>query len=227
MGSALTVALLCCALAGTAGAQDALRGKRLYLDGGRGNGAGISCVDCHGGMPGALHGIARAGGRPAAIEYALGAIPQMAPLRGRLSGRDIEDLSAYLANPGVPSPRLSLAADGPAASPHSPERLEFRAAAGSNSPVTVVRLRNTGERPLRLLSAPAIAGRHAQQFAIVSSDCSQGSVLEPQSSCGIGVAFWSPSGGTLFTATLGVDHDWVGGAVAVALLGYAGQIRAR
>jgi hypothetical protein len=81
----LTVCLL---VAAPADAQDALNGKRLYLDVSRVRGAGTNCVDCHGGLPGGLFGIGRAANDAAAVERAIGAIPQMTPLRGRLSARD-------------------------------------------------------------------------------------------------------------------------------------------
>ncbi|MFM9970869.1 MAG: c-type cytochrome, partial [Burkholderiales bacterium] len=119
--------LMFCLLANAAVAQDALRGKRIYHDGGRLNGAGISCVDCHGGVPGALHGINRAARNPTAIEYALGAISQMSRLRGHLTKADIQDLAAYLAQPLVASPRLAVSTKGPAANSYTTERLEFRA----------------------------------------------------------------------------------------------------
>ena len=209
-------------LTGAVNAQDALRGKRIYHDGGRQNGTGISCVDCHGGVPGALHGIGRAAGNPAAIEYALGAIAQMARLRGHLSRENIEDLASYLASPNIASPRLSVSTHGLAANPYTAERLEFRSPEGTNSPVTTVRLTNAGERSLGILSSPALTGQNAKNFAISATDCLPNRVLAPQASCGIDVVFRARTSKTLLLATLRVDHDWIGGGVSVALLGHVG-----
>lgn len=201
-----------------AAAQDALRGKRLYLDGGRMNGSGHSCVDCHGGIPGALHGLGKAARNPAAIEYALGTVSQMAPLRGRLSTEDMADLAAYIGDPGIPSPELRLVAQDATGITAGRERLEFQAIAGKPAEA-VMTLSNGGAVPLRWLSAPSITGPHSSPFLISATDCKDGMTLAPQQSCRIQVSYRADPAGMLRTAVLGLRHDWLGGGVYVALIG--------
>lgn len=207
--------------AGAAHGQDALTGKRLYHDVGRLRGTGISCVECHGGLPGGLHGIGKAGGKPSAIDYAINAIPQMSPLRGRLSAQDLEDLASYIAQPEVPSPDLRIATEGPARSPWSSERLEFPAiAAGTASPASTIRLTNAGRLPLRLLSAPALSGPDAHHFTIDAGDCVAGITLVAGQSCRISVDFRPLRGAAgQRSARVNVAHDWLGGELNVALIG--------
>jgi len=201
-------------------AQDALRGKRLYHDIGRINGAGVSCIDCHGGIPGALHGIGKAAHNPAAIDYAVHAIQQMTPFRGRVSKQDMVDLAAYIGAPHTPSPDLRIETSGAAANRFTAERLEFRP--GDRS---VVKFTNTGHLPLLLQSAPAISGPDAGAFFIAASDCRAGTALEPGMSCTVDIGFRPPPPNStrLRTARLGMNHDWIRGEVAVALLGRAGD----
>ena len=116
--------LLLFAAQGLAAGQDALRGKRLYYDISALTPAPVSCVECHGAYPGAVHGIGRAANEPHAIRYALGAIPQMARLGEHLSAQDIADIAAYLGAPDVPSPQLVLVSDGPGADHGAQGRLE-------------------------------------------------------------------------------------------------------
>jgi len=200
-------------------AQDALRGKRLYHDIGRLNGAGVSCIDCHGGIPGALHGIGKAANNPAAIDYALGAIQQMTPLRGRVSQQDMADLAAYIGAPQTPSPDLRIETSGPAASAYTAERLEFRP--GDRS---IVRFSNAGNLPLQLLSPPAISGPDADAFTLAASDCHAGMTLRPGMSCTVDITFRRPGSNptSLRSARLGIRHDWIRGEIAVALLGRTG-----
>jgi len=209
-----------------ASAQDALRGKLLYHDIGRQTGSGVSCVDCHGGFPGALHGVGRAAGNPAAIDYALGAVQQMSPLRGRVSSKDRADISAYLAYPGIPSPMPRIATAGPAAVPWSVERLEYAAqTVDQPSSPSIVRLVNAGGLPLQLLSGPLLKGPDAAHFDIVDSDCVTAMSLAPRQSCTIAIVFrpFGPAGAR--TASVGVSHDWIGGAVNVALIGRMGAVK--
>lgn len=209
-------------LASPATAQDALRGKRLYLDGGRMSGAGISCVDCHGGYPGALHGIGRAAGRPAVIEYALGSVSQMGVLRGSLSPEDVLDLAAYLQDPDVPSPQLSIKAL-PDENGMGVEWLEFVADAGGRSePRHTVQLRNVGGRPLTLAGLPRIEGASAAAFRLTNSTCRAGEQLAPGSECMATMTFTPEVFGTNpgpWTAYLVVAHDWVGAGARVAFVG--------
>jgi cytochrome c553 len=225
MRAALRVARVLCGLvaagaAGSAPAQDSLAGKRLFHDAGRLRGTGISCVECHGGLPGGLHGIGKAAGNPAALDYAINAIPQMAPLRGKLSARDLEDLAAYIANPAVASPELRIGTDGPGSSAWSVERLEFPApGAGAASPASTIRLSNAGALPLRLQSAPTLDGPHAAEFVITESDCDAGKSLDSAQSCSIRITFQPRGPAGLRSASVGVTHDWLGGRVRIALIG--------
>ncbi len=194
--------------------QDALRGKRLYHEVGRLSGAGVSCVDCHGGLPGALHGIGRVGDDPDRIDYAIGAVSQMTPLRGRLSRQDVVDLAAYVARPGVPSPDPRVSTSGAASLPFVPDRLEFAGPA-----LGMVRLSNSGSAALRLDSRPALAGEHAAQFTIAEATCAAGLVLGEGESCTVTIAFAPEAGSGLRVAVLRLAHDWIGGGANVPLIG--------
>lgn len=143
----------------------------------------------------------------------------MARLRGQLSRQDIEDLAAYLGNPGVPSPNLRLSSSGDAANPYNPERLEFRAPPGAVSPASTLQLRNAGELALRLQSAPALLGAHADQFSISATDCAAGMSLPPQASCSIDIVFHPSGAGALRSALVRIRHDWLRGELSVAMLG--------
>lgn len=220
MRSILPAVLLLALTATDACAQDALRGKRLYHDVGRTSGAGVSCIDCHGGVPGALHGLGKAANNPPAIDYALNAIQQMTPLRGRLSAQDMADIAAYIETPGIPSPEPRLANTGPAASRWSTERLEFPAArSGSMSAVSMVELTNAGTVPLQILSAPVLDGPDAAQFAIVASHCAAGMTLAARQSCSMAIAFQPRGPAGLRTASARIGHDWIRGGIHVALIG--------
>jgi len=231
--AALQVARVLCTLVATAAtgsapAQDALVGKRLFHDAGRLRSTGISCVECHGGLPGGLHGIGKAAGNPAAIDYAINAIPQMSPLRGKLSARDLADLAAYIARPDVPSADLRTSIEVPGAAPAAAERLQFPpAASGTRSRPGTIRLSNLGSLSLALLSEPELNGPDAGQFEILASSCRAGMVLSPAQSCDITVQF-KPRGPTgLRSASLGVSHDWLHGSTHVALIGHAVNRRGR
>jgi len=194
--------------------QDALRGKRLYHEVGRLSGAGVSCVDCHGGLPGALHGISRVGDDPALIDYAIGAVTQMTPLRGRLTAQDMADLAAYVARPGVPSPEPRVGTSGAASLPYAADRLEFTGAATG-----MVRLSNAGSVALRLGASPVLAGEHAAQFTIIGTTCAPGLVLGKDEACTVTVAFNPDAGPGLRVAVLRLAHDWIGAGANVPLIG--------
>lgn len=214
--AALVVAV---ALCGDAHGQDALRGKRLYLDAARLVGSGVSCVDCHGGLPGGLFGIGRAANDPAAVERAVNAIPQMTPFRGRLAGNDFADLAAYLGNPSVPSPALRSATSGPA-STGGAERLDFGAVTlSASSTSSRWHLVNDGAVGLRLLSGPQLRGEHPQDFQIVATDCEPQKALPSGASCSVDLAFRPAAAAGSRRAAVAITHDWVGGEVAVALVG--------
>jgi mono/diheme cytochrome c family protein len=206
-------------------AQDALRGKRLYLDTTRLTGSPVSCVDCHGGLPRGLFGIGRAANDPDAVARALASIPQMTPLRGRLSPDDIADLASYIGNPEVPSPLLRVLTQAPAGSAISSgsDRLQFGVSrTGARSPPATVRLSNEGAIALRLDGAVRIAGPDAGDYLIAADGCTAGKLLGPGHACEIVVVFRPAAGAAGFrTAALQVDHEWVGATVAVALLGTA------
>lgn len=212
-------AMLCVS---AAQAQDALYGKRLYLDAGRLTGSNVSCVDCHLGYPPGLFGIARAANSPAIIEQAVNSVGAMTPLRGRLTAADYRDVAAYLGNPAVASPDLRVTTSGPASVPGDASRLDFGAVSpGTASTVSRMRLTNFGLVSMRLLSAPRIRGQDAANFVFASSGCGAAIDLQPQGSCEIEVAF-QPTGTDGFRrAALSIDHDWVGGTAAIALIGTA------
>jgi len=205
-----------------ASAQDALRGKRFYLDTARLTGASVSCVDCHRALPPGLFGIGRAANNPSIVFNALNTIPQMAPLRGRLAANDIADLAAYIGNPGVPSPTLRVSARSSGGA-DSTDRIDFGTVLlGQISARGTVRLANDGALPLQLTSGVRIVGPHNAEYALADSSCAASAVLTPGQSCAIEVTFApAPGGAGLRTAALQIDHDWVGGTTAVALLGTA------
>lgn len=214
--------LVCLALAASASpalGQDALRGKRLYHEVGRLSGAGVSCIDCHGGVPGALHGLGRVADDPDRIDYAIGTVSQMTPLRGRLSRQDMADIAAYVARPAVPSPEPRVATFGAATLPYVTDRLEFmhiRATTGA------VRLSNTGAVAMRLDAHPVLAGEHAAQFAITETTCASGLVLNKDDSCTVTIAFGPDSEPGLRVAVLRLAHDWIGAGANIPLLGRLG-----
>lgn len=210
------------AFAAPAAAQDALRGKRFYLDTARLTGASGSCVDCHRAFPPGLFGIGRAANNPAIIANALNTIPQMAPLRGRLSAADIADLAAYFGDPSVPSPMLRVSTLSSSGT-ESSDRLDFGSVLpGQSSARGTMRLHNDGALPLRLTGAVRIVGAHATEFFVADSGCVAAAALDAGQSCEIGITFRPASDSAgLRTAAAQIDHDWVGGTAAVALLGTA------
>jgi len=214
--------LLACGLAPVVQAQDSLRGKRLYLDAARIVGSGVSCVDCHGGLPGGAFAIGAAANDPARVERAVNAVPQMTPFRGRLVGVDFVDLAAYIGNPGVPSPDLRVSTSGLASLPSISNRLEFGLlAAGQVSASSTVHLVNQGAVAMRLSSGPRISGANAADFEVESSDCAALQTLISGASCSVRLRFRPTGGPAPRSAAFQIDHDWIGGTAAVALLGSA------
>jgi mono/diheme cytochrome c family protein len=164
--------LLLLAAAHQVHAQDALNGKRLYLDVGRLRGTGVSCVDCHGALPGELFGIGHAANDTAAVERAVNSISQMTPLRGRLTLQDYADLAAYIGNPAVPSPVLRTAVAVRDAAPSAADRVDFGSATvGQGSVAARIVFANAGALALTWSSSPRIVGPQAADFAIASSSC--------------------------------------------------------
>jgi cytochrome c553 len=214
-------ALMAFAVPAVSLAQDALRGKRLYLDAARVVGSGVSCVDCHGGLPGGLFGIGRAANDAAAVERAVNAVPQMTPLRGRLGAQDYADLAAYIGNPAVPSPTLRNVISGPAAT-SSAERFDFGVVSrNEQSAASRWHIVNEGSVGLTVTGAPQLRGNHPQDFVIVASDCFAGQTLAAGASCSVDLAFRPLEGVVARQAAVAVAHDWVGGETAVALAGAA------
>jgi mono/diheme cytochrome c family protein len=220
--------LVVAAVPGAVAAQDALRGKRLYLDAAGVVGSEVSCVDCHGGLPGGLFGISRAANDPARVENAVNTIPQMTPLRGFLRDADFADLAAYLGNPAVASPQVLLTLELPGAATAA-DRLEFGSVRdGAQSAAAQVQLSNAGLLPFTITAAPALAGTHASEFVIESltpsSACTVGQIMQPAQSCGFALRFRPLGGNGSRSARVRIGHDWVGGGVAAALLGVVGEV---
>lgn len=205
-----------------AAGQDALRGKRLYLDTARLVGATVSCVDCHRALPPGLFGIGRAANNPAIVANALNTIPQMTPLRGRLTDEQIADVAAYIGNPSVPSPSLQVSTRSPTGASGT-DRVDFGTLpSGQMSQPATVQLRNDGALPLQLISGARIVGPQAAEFAIVSATCASAALLDAAQSCDIGLIFQPAAGAAgLRAAAVQIDHDWIGGVAAAALLGTA------
>lgn len=201
-------------------APSGLRGKLLYLDGGRIVGTGVSCVDCHGDVVGSAFPLGKAANNPAAIDYAINAVPQMARSRGRYTAKDLLDLATYIGDPSVASPDLRLQTIGAAANPFTAERLEFGSQTqGSSTPASTVRLNNVGQLALRIQDGPVLGGSDASQFELVYSDCRRDLVLQSQQSCDVSVSFRAIGPAGLRTASITVAHDWIRGGVSIALIG--------
>jgi hypothetical protein len=205
-----------------ASAQDALRGKRYYLDTARLVGASVSCVDCHSGLPPGLFGIGRAANNPVIVENALNTIPQMTPLRGKLTTADIADVAAYIGNPGVASPNLRVSTRNSGGGEGS-DRLDFGTVLqGQSSARGTVRLVNDGALALQLTTNVRIVGAQAAEYLLTDSGCGAADTLGAGQSCEIGVTFRpAPGSAGLRAAAAQIDHDWVAGTAAVALLGTA------
>jgi hypothetical protein len=199
-----------------------LRGKQLYLDGGRMVGTGVSCVDCHGDVIGSAFALGKAANNPAAIDYAINAVPQMARSRVRYTAQDLQDLATFIGNPSTPSPDLRLETRGAAANSFSAERLDFGGQlASTTSATSTVRMVNVGQLGIRILGLPTITGTDSSQFELVASDCDSGLVLQTLQSCDISVNFRAAGTAGLRTASIYVAHDWIRGGVNVALIGTA------
>lgn len=219
---------MCIAASGGVGhAQDALRGKRLYLDAAREVGSGVSCVDCHSGLPGGLFGIGRAANDPARIAQAIDSVPPMAPFRGLLGEADRADLAAYLGDPLVPSPQLTVQVIRGEGGEARGDRVDFGTVlAGAVAAEATVELRNSGPLALTILGAPEILGDDEvglRAFALASTDCTAGLRLESQQACRLALRFLATGSDGARVARLRVEHDWVGGAAALALLGKVGD----
>jgi hypothetical protein len=203
-------------VAAPASAQDALRGKRLYLDAGRLTGSGVSCVDCHTAYPPGLFGIGRAADRPDLVEQAVASVPAMTPLRGRLSAADAVDLAAYLGDPGVPSPGLGLA--GSDGAPIVGALSFGELAVGGRATRTVI-VENRGQRAMVLLTAPVIDGRDAAAFTLRDSTCVAGHSLAAGAGCQLVLELVADGEPGRRVARVFFEHDWVQGIAGLALIG--------
>jgi MYXO-CTERM domain-containing protein len=217
-------ALLATAASTPVEAQDALRGKRLYLDAAREVETGVSCVDCHGGLPGGLYGIGRAANDPARLALAIDSIPPMTPFRGRLTAVDLADLAAYLGDPLVPSPQLTVTVSRPDGDAGPADLIDFGTVmAGAASEEVTVELRNTGQLGLAITSAPEVLGVAAAEMSWTAVECAAGQRLAAQQACRLGLRFAPTGADGPRAARLRIPHDWVGGAAAVALVGRVGD----
>jgi len=208
--------------ASTAHAQDALLGKRLYLDAARLRGAGVSCVECHGGLPGGAFGIGAAANEPALVENAVETIPQMSPFRGRLMAPDFADLAAYIGDPAVASPVVRVTTRVPGGAPGPADRIGFgELEVGDASELATVELGNAGAVAFTITAAPELAGSDATAFALADTSCAAGLVLGPAQACRIDMMFTPTGAAGERSARLAVAHDWVFGVAAVALSGSA------
>jgi mono/diheme cytochrome c family protein len=202
--------------------DNALRGKRLYLDGGRIVGTGVSCVDCHGDVVGSAFGLGKAANSPAAIDYAINAIPQMARARGRYSAQDLIELAAYIGEPNVASPDVRLLTSGAAANPYTSARLEFGVITlGAKSSTSKIRIVNAGQIALNIAALPTLAGPDTAQFELLATDCQAGLTLQFQQACELTIAFVPTGLPGPRSASVGITHDWVRGVDNVALIGSA------
>jgi mono/diheme cytochrome c family protein len=188
----------------TAAAADGLHGKRLYLDAARLVGSGVSCVDCHGGLPGGAHAIEAAANDPARIARAIESVPQMAPLRGRLTAEDLADLAAYLGAPDVASPE-----------PRLPGRLDFGSVPVDGEVIATAELGNAGALPFELAGSGAVLGD--DELALIDTTCAPGP-LAPGQTCALTIRLRAGRTLGLRTARLVVPHDWVYGQSAMAII---------
>lgn len=110
MGKRWIVALLVGALSGACLAQDATRGRKLFMDtrGATGKAVG-NCVACHANQDALRAMIANRGGKPDEVRFVRGVLQNSidgavagaanakAQYRGVLTAKDLDDLAAYLA----------------------------------------------------------------------------------------------------------------------------------
>jgi hypothetical protein len=110
-----------------------------------------------------------------------------------------------------------------ASAPSAADRADFGTATVGQGPVSArIVFSNTGLLAMSWSSSPRIVGPQADEFGITASGCIGGQPLAAGASCEIGIMFRPAAAATgLRTAALQVDHDWVGGTAAVALLGTA------
>jgi hypothetical protein len=195
-------------LAGSAVAQDAVRGRALFSNT---NGAPSSCATsgCHDGFPtvrrNAIDNATSAFSTLNAIARNRGG---MGVLTGFVSNQDAEDIAAYVANPDAAGAVASI----------SPQTLSIAQTVATTSTAQIITLGNTGGATLTV-SGVALSGAQASEYAIAGgTTCTNGASVAIGSSCVVRVTL-TPAAAGARTATLTVTHNGRGGASTVALNG--------
>ncbi|MET0266517.1 MAG: choice-of-anchor D domain-containing protein [Duganella sp.] len=209
IGGALGAAVIAPnAAAQTAG--NALNGRSLYLNGPVSGGA--SCASCHGASPAAnVNGILRAANQPNVIANAIsnnrGGMGGL--FAGRFSATELQDLSAFIANPNVTAaPAASLA----------PANLTFSGTAiGQSAAPLTSTLSNTGSAALNI-GAISLGGAAAGDYSISGGTCANGAAVAAGANCTVQTTFRPTTAGTR-AATLTITHNATGGSSSVALSG--------
>jgi Abnormal spindle-like microcephaly-assoc'd, ASPM-SPD-2-Hydin/Repeat of unknown function (DUF5648) len=184
-------------------AQDANVGKTLYntpLVSGQ-----LSCAAgaCHGPDPLTRQNRIQNGDTPGAIGLAINSYVQMAFLRGQVSGAQLTNIAAYIADPaaatGSPAAQLSVSA------------LTFAATSvGLTSAAQQITVTNNGTLPLVVGAVSA----NSPDFS-ANTACSTVAV---GANCTITVTF-APTASGARSATLQIVHNGAGGQSTVALSG--------
>ena len=198
-------------IAAVANAQDALRGKALYVNT---NGAPLSCANaaCHGLDPNRdMNSIRKAANNAPEILDAIVKEPQMRFLSAYVSNQNALDIAAYVANPNVAASPATIAV--------APASVAFASTfVGSTSPITAITVSNTGGANL-VLSSVTLAGTNAVDFRVeTSSTCRAGSTLAPAASCRVNVSFRPTTTGAK-SSTLSIAHNAAGATSSVPLTG--------
>ena len=195
-----------------ASAQDALRGKALYLNT---NGAPLSCGNaaCHGVDPTRnMNDVLKGANRASEILDAIRGEPQMNFLSAYVSNQNALDIAAYLANPNASGvPAIAVA----------PTSVTFTSTyVGSASAIAAVTVSNSGTANL-VLSSVSVSGANAAEFRIeTSSTCRAGSTLTPGASCRVNLSFRPTTIGAKSSA-LTIAHNAAGATSSVPLTGSA------
>ncbi len=158
---------------------------------------------CHGPNPLLNINGVQNGDTPGGIALAISRVAQMSFLRGVLNTTQLEDLSAYIANPAAANvPAISV----------SEVALDFGSVTvGQSAPNRTLTISNTGELAL-VVSSIAVG---SLEFSATGTGCAQ---IAPGSSCSVSVGFRPQSAGQKQT-TLTIAHNAGGGNKTVALSG--------
>ncbi len=162
-----------------------------------------SSGQCHGPTPeNNQNGIQIAAGEPGLIGLAISQVNQMAFLQSNVTGQQLADLAAYIANPtAVGSPVAAI----------SPTQFTFATTTtGATSASQAFTLSNSGTAPL-VVSGVATS---SAEFPVQSA-CTTVAV---GSNCTINVSF-APTATGARNATLTVTHNAEGGSTTAALTG--------